>query len=378
MLKVVIAPDSFKGSMDSSAVANYIERGILRVFPDAVIEKFAISDGGEGLIDSLIEAVGGRIIKKEVKGPLGQPVDSFLAVLADEKTAVIEMAAASGLPLVPWGKANPLKTTTYGTGELIKAALDEGISKLIIGIGGSATNDAGVGMMQALGAQFLDNSRNEVSFGGGYLKDIKDIDLSKIDFRLKDIKIEVACDVDNPLYGENGAAYIYGPQKGATEEMVKILDRNLKHFSDIVKRELGVDLQHVPGTGAAGGMGASLFAFLNADLLPGSEIVLSLLHFEDFLHDASLVITGEGKTDIQTINGKVPIGVATLAKKYNVPVISIAGEVEEKACSLLNDKIDALLSISQKPATLEEAFVMTPEWIELSVEQIMRVYKINN
>ncbi|MFW5981776.1 MAG: glycerate kinase [Halanaerobiaceae bacterium] len=377
-MKVVIAPDSFKGSMDSSAVANYIERGILRVFPDAVIEKFAISDGGEGLIDSLIEAVGGRIIKKEVKGPLGQPVDSFLAVLADEKTAVIEMAAASGLPLVPRGKANPLKTTTYGTGELIKAALDEGISKLIIGIGGSATNDAGVGMMQALGAQFLDNSRNEVSFGGGYLKDIKDIDLSKIDFRLKDIKIEVACDVDNPLYGENGAAYIYGPQKGATEEMVKILDRNLKHFSDIVKRELGVDLQHVPGTGAAGGMGASLFAFLNADLLPGSEIVLSLLHFEDFLHDASLVFTGEGKTDIQTINGKVPIGVATLAKKYNVPVISIAGEVEEKACSLLNDKIDALLSISQKPATLEEAFVMTPEWIELSVEQIMRVYKINN
>ncbi|MEJ6952507.1 glycerate kinase [Natronospora cellulosivora (SeqCode)] len=375
-MKIVIAPDTFKGSVDSIDVATHMENGVLKVFPSAEIVKIPISDGGEGLVHSLLRMIGGCIIDKEVVGPLGETVSSYFALLDDEETAVVEMAAASGLPLVPLGKANPLKATTYGTGELIKAALDKNVTKIILGIGGSATNDAGVGMMQALGASFLDERGKEVSFGGENLEKIKRIELNKVDSRINDVSIKVACDVNNPLYGQNGAAYVYGPQKGATDEMLEMLDRNLQEFARLVKECQGIDLQKVPGSGAAGGIGASLYAFLGADLMPGIDIVFSLFDIEESFKNADLVLTAEGKIDKQSLNGKVPIGVAKKAKEFNVPVIALAGIVEEDSCELLNEEIDAIFSISQRPTRIDQAFEMSSKWIELSTEQIMRVFKI--
>ncbi|QTL99346.1 glycerate kinase [Iocasia frigidifontis] len=376
-MKVMIAPDSFKGSLTALEVADHIKKGILKVFPKAEVLKVPMADGGEGTVQSLVDATDGEIIVKDVTGPLGDKVAASFGILGNGKTAVIEMATASGLPLVPEDKADPSITTTYGTGELIKHALDQGIEELIIGIGGSATNDAGVGMAQALGASFRDEDGQEIGFGGGELDKIKEIDLSNLDKRIKRLSVNVACDVNNPLYGPEGAAYIYGPQKGADQRMVELLDKNLRYFAEVVKKSLNIDLQSIPGAGAAGGLGAGLFAFLKAELKSGVDIVLEANKFKEKLSGVDLVITGEGKIDGQTVQGKTPVGVAKKAKEKNIPVIAVAGMVAENAGEVYQAGIDTCFSITQRPLTLEEAMNKSGEWLEMLSEQIMRLYKIN-
>ncbi len=335
-----------------------------------------MADGGEGTVQSLVDATEGRIIKKEVVGPLGEDVEAFFGILGDGETAIIEMAAASGLPLVAEEKRDPTKTTTYGTGQLIEAALDQGCRKLIIGIGGSATNDCGIGMAQALGASFLDKDGSEVGYGGQVLKKIKRIDLSNLDPRIKDSEIEVACDVDNPLYGKNGAAYVYAPQKGANQEEVKRLDAGLKEIAKRIESELEINVNKIPGAGAAGGLGAGLVAFLNGELKPGIEIVLAATKIREIIKDINLVITGEGQIDSQTINGKTPIGVAKVAKEASCPVIAIAGSLGEGSEKVYEHGIDALFSIINRPLSLKEAQENAGILLESLGENIARIIKL--
>ena len=343
---ILIAPDSFKESLTAKEVALNIESGLKKSKLKCNTKILPMADGGEGTVQSLVDATNGKIINTMVTGPLGDQIKSFFGVLGDNKTAVIEMAAASGLPLMKEHEKNPDKTTTYGTGELIKEALDYGCNKIIIGIGGSATNDLGVGMAQALGASFKDKNNNEISLGGSELSNIKSIDLNNIDSRALKAQIEVACDVDNPLYGKTGAAYIYGPQKGATEEQIKRLDEGLRKASEIIKKDLNINIDKLPGAGAAGGLGGGLYAFLKAELKPGIEIVLEASKIDDLLNkDIDFVITGEGKIDGQTIYGKTPVGVAKAAKKYNIPVIAICGSIEDGANKVLDYGIDCYFSI---------------------------------
>lgn len=375
-MKIVVAPDSFKESLSAMEVAQAIEKGFRAVFPDAQIEKIPMADGGEGTVQSLVDATGGKIITKEVTGPLGEKVTAFFGVLGDGKTAVIEMAAASGLHLVPVEKRNPLLTTTRGTGELILAALDEGVDHLIIGIGGSATNDGGSGMAQALGARLLDKDRNEIAPGGGSLDKLANIDISELDARLQNVKIEVACDVDNPLIGQDGASHVFGPQKGATPEMVEQLDQNLAHYATILARDLGKDVAHIPGAGAAGGLGAGLLAFLDAELKSGIDIVIAATDLEEKIKDADLVITGEGKIDSQTIHGKTPIGVAKTAKKFNIPVIAICGSIADDADVVHDHGIDVLFSSLMRITTLEEALESGASNVEKTARNIAALYKL--
>ncbi|HLV09041.1 MAG TPA: glycerate kinase [Halanaerobiales bacterium] len=375
-MKIVVAPDSFKGSLTAAEVAEHIERGILTVLPDAEIIKVPMADGGEGTAQALVNATGGELIYKEVTGPLGNRVRACFGLLGNGQSAVIEMATASGLELIKDDKLDPMKTTTYGTGELIKEALDRGVKELIIGIGGSATVDAGAGMAQALGASFKDKRAKEIGFGGGELNKIKEIDLANFDKRIREIEVKVACDVSNILYGPDGAAYIYGPQKGATPEMVKQLDDNLRYFSGLVKDQLGIDLAVIKGGGAAGGLGAGLVAFLGAALEPGVELVLKANKIEEKLNAADLVITGEGKIDSQTVKGKTPIGVAKKAKERNIPVVALAGIVDESADKVYDAGIESVFSIIQKPADLNEAYKRSGEWLARTSGQIIRLYKI--
>nr|WP_282580109.1 glycerate kinase [Natroniella sulfidigena] len=372
---MLLAPDSFKGSLTALEVADSLERGLKRADANFEIEKLPMADGGEGTVQSLVDATGGRIVYREVVGPLGEEVEAFFGVLGDERTAVIEMAAASGLPLVPEEKRDPLQTTTYGTGELIKAALEEGCRKLIIGIGGSATNDCGVGMAQALGAKFLNVAGDDVAYGGGALTEIEEIDLSNLDPRLEEAQIEVACDVDNPLYGENGAAYIYGPQKGASAEVVKELDEGLREFATVIAEELGKEVAQIPGAGAAGGLGAGLLAFLEAELKPGIEIVIEASKIREIIKDVDLVITGEGQIDAQTICGKTPIGVAKVAKEYSCPVIGVAGSLGSEARKVYEHGIDTLFSIVNRPMDLDQASKEAARLLEGLGENIGRILK---
>ncbi|WP_077214342.1 glycerate kinase [Bacillus dakarensis] len=377
-MKIVIAPDSFKESLTALEVAVSIENGFKRVFPDSEYIKVPMADGGEGTVQSLVDATDGKIINKIVKGPLGEPVNAFFGLLGDGKTAVIEMAAASGLHLVPKDKRNPLKTTTRGTGELIAACLDYGVNHIIIGIGGSATNDGGAGMAKALGVRFLNKEGKEIGEGGGSLADLHSIDISSIDSRLKDTKIEVACDVDNPLTGEKGASAIFGPQKGATPEMVVQLDQNLEHYAGIIKRDLGRDIMIVPGSGAAGGLGGGLLAFLPAELKRGVDIVISATNLLQLVKDADLVITGEGKIDSQTIYGKTPIGVAKTAKTFGVPVIGVAGNVSRDSSIVYQHGIDALFSVVPGVTDLEDALQNAEENVENTAFNIASVLKMNS
>lgn len=314
-MKIIIAPDSFKESMSALEVANAIENGFKKVYPEAHYIKIPMADGGEGTVQSLVDATGGKIIHKTVTGPIGELVEAFFGISGDGKSAIIEMAAASGIHHVPIEKRNPLVTTTKGTGELILAALDYGINKIIIGLGGSATNDGGAGMAQALGAKLLDKNGNQIGFGGAALKELHTIDISSIDPRIKSVNIEVACDVDNPLTGKKGATLVFGPQKGANPQMVEQLERNLTHYANVLQRDLGIEVDNVPGAGAAGGLGAGLLAFLRANLKRGIDIITEAVQLDKQLVNASIVITGEGKIDDQTIYGKTPIGVAKTAKK---------------------------------------------------------------
>ncbi|HZK11108.1 MAG TPA: glycerate kinase [Atribacterota bacterium] len=353
-MKIVVAPDSFKGSLTAVEVSDAIEQGIKEIFSEAEIVKIPMADGGDGTVQCLVNATGGKILKEKVTGPLGDEVLASYGILGDNKTAVIEMAEASGLTLVPENRRNPLITTTYGTGQLIKFALDQGCRKMIIGIGGSATNDGGAGMVQALGVELLDKDGEEIGFGGGELKKVFRIDTKYLDNRLSETKVIVASDVSNPLCGPKGASWIYGPQKGATPEIVEELDESLAHFAEIIKRDLNKAVKDIAGAGAAGGLGASLMAFLDAELRPGIEIIIEIVKLEQAIKDADLVITGEGKIDSQTIYGKAPIGVAKIAKKYNVPVVAIAAIIDDDADIVHQYGINSLIKVSEPPMSLAE------------------------
>jgi len=371
-MKIVVAPDSFKGSLTAIEVSDAIEKGIREVFPEAEIIKIPMADGGDGTVECLVNATGGKILEEKVIGPLGNEVWAFYGILGDRKTAIVEMAAASGLTLVPENKRDPLITTTYGTGQLIKAALNQGCRKMIIGIGGSATNDGGAGMVQALGTKLLDKDGEEIGFGGGELKKIVKIDISCMDKRLSDIKVLAASDVNNPLCGPQGASRIYGPQKGATPEIIEELDESLAYFAELIKRDLHKDIKDIPGAGAAGGLGASLIAFLNAELRPGIEIMIEAVKLEQAIKDADLVITGEGKIDSQTIYGKAPIGVAKIAKKYNVPVVAVAAIIEEDSRIFQSYGIDTLIKVSEPPMRLSEIKTKKIWLIKKSIKQFLR------
>ena len=370
-MKIVVAPDSFKGSLTAVEIADAIGQGVKEIFPEAKIIKIPMADGGDGTVQCLVTATGGEILREKVTGPLGDEVLASYGILGGMKTAVIEMAEASGLTLVPENKRNPLITTTYGTGQLIKAALDQGCKKMIIGIGGSATNDGGAGMVQALGVRLLDREGKEIGFGGGELKKISRIDISNLDNRLSETEVLIASDVSNPLCGPRGAARIYGPQKGATPEIIEELDKSLAHFAETIKRDLNKDVKDMPGAGAAGGLGAGLMAFLDAELKPGIEIMIEIVKLEQAIKDTDLVITGEGKIDSQTIYGKAPIGVAKIAKKYNVPVIAVAAIISDDADIVYQHGIDNLIKVSEPPMSLSESKSKKVGLVKKSIKQFL-------
>ena len=372
-MKVVIAPDSYKGCLSALEVAKAMERGVLSVFPSAEVRKIPIADGGEGTVAALVTATNGQLRQTEVTDPLGNKIIAHWGVLGDGRTAVIEMAAASGLPLVPKEKRDPRVTTTYGTGELIKAALADGLAKIIIGIGGSATNDGGTGMARALGVRFLDAAGQEVAAGGGSLAEICQIDTTGLDPRLKNTEIVVACDVDNPLCGTRGASAVFGPQKGATPEMVQQLDAGLAKYASCARQATGRDVAEKAGAGAAGGLGAGLMFFTPAQLKPGVEIVLDAVGFSDIVRDADFVITGEGRTDFQTAFGKAPVGVAKVAKTHGTPVFCISGGLGEGADDVLAQGIDAVMSICDRPLSLEECMAAGAQLIEPAAARLSRI-----
>jgi glycerate 2-kinase len=372
-MKIVIAPDSFKESMTAMEVCYHVQKGFRKVFPKATYVKIPIADGGEGTVLSIIDATDGKLVKKAVSGPLGSLVDSFYAITGDGKTAVIEMAAASGLHHIPREQRNPLLASTKGTGELILDALDhDGIERIVLGLGGSATNDGGTGMASVLGIKFFDENGEELLMQGDALQKIRSIDVSSIDPRLKHIKIEAACDVTNPLVGPFGASAVFGPQKGATPEMVTLLEKGLNKLGDVIKESMNIDVKDIPGAGAAGGLGAGVIAFLNGRLKAGIETILDIVDFDSTLHEADLVLTGEGRIDYQTIHGKAPIGVAKRAKKYNISVIGLAGGLGEGYEAVYEHGIDAVFSIVNGVSTLDEALCNGRKNIELTSENIAR------
>ncbi|AEF44221.1 glycerate kinase [Serratia sp. AS12] len=374
--KVVIAPDSFKESLSAMAVAEAIERGFRQIYPQVQYVKLPMADGGEGTVDSMVAATGGEIVRVEVTGPLGQPVSAFYGLLGEGETAVIEMAAASGLHLAPKGQRDPRITTSYGTGELILAALERGVKAIILGIGGSATNDGGAGMMQALGARLLDDQQQPLPPGGAALTRLAQIDLSAVDPRLQQVSVTAACDVDNPLCGPQGASAVFGPQKGATSEMVTQLDAALSHFGSLLQQATGREVLNAPGAGAAGGMGAALLGMLNARLRPGIEIVIETLRLEEALRDADLVITGEGRLDSQSIHGKTPIGVARVAKRHGLPVIGIAGSLSKDYQVVHQHGIDAAFSVLDRVVTLEEALTDAADNLEVTARNVAALWKL--
>ncbi len=375
-MKIVIAPQSFKGSLSAQEVAQAIARGIKRVLADAETVILPIADGGEGTVDALVYSAHGQVMTTEVTGPLGEKVTAEWGILGDQASAVVEMAAASGITLVPLEKLNPLVATTYGTGELIRAALDAGCRRIIIGIGGSATNDGGAGMAQALGARLLDKKSEELPWGGAALARLSRIDISGLDKRLTDCQVITACDVTNPLCGERGASRVYGPQKGATEEMCQQLDEALTNYAEVIKRDLGIDVINMPGAGAAGGLGAGLVAFLGAKLISGIEVVSAAVGLTDYLKEASLVFTGEGRIDAQTLFGKTVAGVAAKAKEFRIPVVAIVGELTGDYQEIYQHGIDAVLSIAPGPISLKESMADADRLIADAAERALRLILI--
>jgi len=375
-MRTVVAPDSFKGCLSAADVAAAIASGVRSADPNADILQVPLADGGEGTVDALVAATGGRLLTRSVEGPLGEPVQAAFGLLGDGRTAVVEMAATSGLPLVPPDQRDPTRTSTFGTGELIRAALDEGADRLIVGIGGSATTDCGCGMAQALGVRFLDASGRPIErVTGGRLRDVARLDLRDRDPRLSAARVRVACDVDNPLYGPRGAAHVYGPQKGATPEQVEELDQGLRHVAAVIERDLGLAVADRLGAGAAGGLGAGLVAFCGATLEPGVNIVLEAVDLPSLVAGADLVITAEGRVDEQTAYGKTPAGVARVARAAGVPVVALGGSVALDAQALYSVGFAAVFSILPGPITLEEA--MQPErakqFLQAAGEQVVRL-----
>lgn len=373
-MKIVIAPDSFKGSLSAFEVAKAIEKGVKKVREDIETILVPVADGGEGTLDSLVAATNGRKVQVDVKGPLLETVQAEYGLLGDGETCVIEMANASGLYLIEQSQLNPFITTTYGTGELIKKALDNGCRKFILGIGGSATNDGGAGMLQALGMKLLDSEGQSIRFGGGALRDIVQIDVSEFDARIAESEFLIASDVQNPLIGINGASFVFGPQKGATPEMVDQLDQNLQHYANLVEEVTGVRLHEMAGAGAAGGIGGAFQAFFPSKMSRGIDIVVEYTGLKEKLIGADCVFTGEGQIDFQTASGKTPMGVAQEAKKCGIPVFVLAGSIGHGIDVLYEHGITSVHSIVNGPMALEEAMERGEELLLQAAERVVRTY----
>lgn len=378
MQKFIIAIDSFKGCLSSSAIADAVAEGLQRVFPNSLIDKIPIADGGEGTVDALVKATNGQFIEQVVNGPLMYPLHATYGISGDNRIAVIEMSAASGLSLIPYKEGNIMHTTTYGTGEMIANAIRRGCREFILGIGGSATNDAGIGMMQALGFHFTDHDGNEVGPGGKEMEKIVHIDSSQALPELKDCRFYIATDVHNPFCGPNGAAYIFGTQKGGTPQQIELLDRGMRHLANLIRETIGIDIKSMRGAGAGGGMGGGCIAFLEARIEPGIEMVKRFLHFDERIQGATLIITGEGKIDDQTLQGKVISGVVKSAYTYHIPVIALTGNKEEAGEKLYEAGLTAIFSIHPAPVSLTQAIQPTYAHTQLrnTAEQIARMLNI--
>ncbi|MGE8186194.1 glycerate kinase [Pseudomonas sp. NPDC086278] len=375
-MKIVIAPDSFKDSLSAQGVADAIARGLAHVWPEAQLVKCPMADGGEGTVESILAACEGELRRTNVRGPLGTAVDAAWGWLPHNHTAIIEMAEASGLQLVPTGQRDACTSSTFGTGELIRAALDAGAQRVILAIGGSATNDGGAGAMQALGVKLLDAEGQTLAPGGLALAQLALIDLSNIDPRLSEVRFDIAADVNNPLCGPHGASVIFGPQKGASPEQVQLLDKALGHFAERCVAVLGHDVQDEPGSGAAGGLGFAAKAFLGAQFQAGVEVVAELVGLAEAVKGADLVITGEGRFDAQTLRGKTPFGVARIARQHGVPVIVIAGTLGEGYQALYEHGIHAAFALASGPMTLEQACAEAPQLLQDRTRDIARVWRM--
>ena len=375
MKKIVIAIDSFKGCLSSQDLADAIEKGVRKVWPECRICKIPMADGGEGTVDALTQALGGEKVTCQVDGPLRAPVQAVYGWIPQLKMAVIEMASASGLPLIPWKEGNVMHTTSYGTGQLIADALQRGCKHILLGIGGSATNDAGCGAAAACGVRFLDNDGNPFLPTGGSLDRICHIDLSTMDERVKALPVTAMCDIDNPFYGPAGAAAIYGPQKGADPEMVKALDGKMRHLASVLSKELGIELQKIPGSGAAGGMGGGMSAFFSARLQMGIDTVLETTGFEVLAEGADMIFTGEGRIDGQSLRGKVVIGVARKAKKMGIPVIAIVGDIGDDITAAYDEGVSGIFSINRVAVPYKEARPRAKDDMRLTMDNILRFMK---
>jgi len=375
--QILIAPNAFKGSLTAAEAAACIGRGLKRALPGTRLVKVPVADGGEGIARAIVAATNGRWIRCSVRDPLGRKIKATFGLSGDGQMAVIETAAASGLCLLPPGERNPLRASTFGAGELIRAALDRGVAKILIGIGGSATNDGGTGLARALGAKFLDARGRELAEGGGSLARLSRIDLSALDPRLQRVEVEVACDVENPLYGARGAARVYAPQKGATPAMIEVLELGLKRLAAVVRKDLGLEIAHLPGAGAAGGLGGGLAAFLKGRLRPGADLVLEAVKFESKLTGCDLVVTGEGRLDGQTVFGKAPAAVAKIARKFGIPVIAICGSLGPDAGQTKAIGISACFSALEEPLTAADLRKRAPGMLERCAEQVGRLIAMN-
>lgn len=374
-MKVLVAPDSFKGSLTSGQIIGLVEAAGKRVLPDCQVLKMPIADGGEGTVDALVEILKGEKHQLAVKNPLLETVYATYGIVNGD-TAVIEMAQASGLPLIEMERRNPLYTSTYGTGELIRGVLEAGFRKIIIGIGGSATNDGGIGAMEALGARFLDGQGRQVKGIGESLGAIETIDLSNLMPELKAADIQVMCDVDNPLTGQRGATFVYGPQKGGTAEILERLEAGMLHYERLIRRDLGIDLSQIEGAGAAGGLGGALMAFLGAKLKSGIETILEVVDFAHILGDVDLVVTGEGRLDRQSAYGKVISGIGKACLKQGVPVVALVGSIGEGAEAIYDCGISAIVPIVNGPMTLAEAMEKAQQLTLEGAERLFRLIKI--
>lgn len=371
---MIVAPDSFKGSLTAVEVAKAMKRGVQKAEESAEVHLLPVADGGEGTMQTLVTATNGQTRRVKVTDPLGKQVEAVYGVLGDGKTCVIEVASASGLTLVPANQLNPLQTTTYGTGELIKAALEEGFTSFIFALGGSATNDGGAGMLQALGAELLDGDGTAIGYGGGQLAHIQKLDLTNFDTRIARCEVTIASDVQNPFVGKDGASAVFGPQKGATEAMVEVLDQNLLGWANLVEEVTGISLHQMPGAGAAGGSGGAFQAFFPAQIKRGIDVVLNYIDFEHYVKGADFVLTGEGSIDEQTNSGKTPLGVAQAAQKMGVPTIVLAGSVGGGIETLYEHGVVSVHSIVDGPMSLEEAIKRTALLVEKTSEQITRLF----
>ncbi|HEX6482554.1 MAG TPA: glycerate kinase [Ktedonobacteraceae bacterium] len=377
-MRILIAPQSLKGSLTAAEAGQAIAQGVEAVYPEAEIDVVPVADGGEGTVQALVDATGGMLIEQTVTGPLGEPVVAFFGLLGDGRTAAIEMAACAGLPLVPPERRDPRITTTFGVGELILAALEYGCSRFIIGIGGSATNDGGAGMAQALGVSLLTDDGKDIAQGGAALATLARVSTEMMDVRLQTCTVDVACDVTNPLCGPTGASAVYGPQKGATPEMVVQLDAALDHYAQVIEEDLALSVRDVPGAGAAGGLGAGLLAFLHATLRPGAQIVMEAVQLEERVRMADLVITAEGQLDSQTAYGKSVGAVAELAKRYNLPVLAIAGGLADNYQDIYKLGVDAITVLPSGPMTLEHAMEHAALLTRDATERALRILRVGS